>query len=93
MDTLFIEPGTMVTPVLRSADLDLPNETGLAAGSVVDVFVLGGAHPQDAGLAEGEWSAVTTATVTVTTEGTRIRTAPGEGLGYFTWFGIYPATP
>jgi hypothetical protein len=87
MDTLFIEPGTMVTPVLRSADLDLPNETGLAAGAVVDVFVLGGAHPQDAGLEEGEWRAVTTATVSI--DGTRIRTAPGAGLGYFTWFGIY----
>ncbi|MBI4917397.1 MAG: hypothetical protein HY825_16280 [Acidobacteria bacterium] len=91
MDTLFIEPGTMVTPVLRSTDLDLPNETGLAAGTVVDVYVIGGSHPQDAGLLEGEWRALTTATVTA--DGTRIRTAPGEGLGYLTWFGIYPTTP
>lgn len=88
LDTLIIEPGTMTDPVLRPAGLDLPNETGLPAGSVVDVFVVGGSHPQDAGLEEGEWSAATTATVS--TDGTRIRTADGEGLAYLTWFGIYP---
>ena len=88
LDTEVIEPGTMTDPVLRPAGLDLPNDSGLAAGAVVDVFVLGGAHPQHAGLAEGEWAA--SATATVSTDGTRIRTAAGEGLAYLTWFGIYP---
>jgi hypothetical protein len=54
LDTFLIEPGTMVHPVLRFAALDLPNETGLAAGAEVDVFVLGGSHATDAGLVEGE---------------------------------------
>jgi len=87
VDSEVIEPGTMTDPVLRDAALDLPNDTGLAAGAVVDVWVLGGAHPADAGLEEGEWRALTTAAVTA--DGRRIRTAPGEGLGYLTWFGIY----
>lgn len=88
LDTELIEPGTMTDPVLRPAGLDLPNDAGLAAGTVVDVFVLGGAHPQDAGLAEGEWTAVTTATVSA--DGARIRTAAGDGVAYLTWFAIYP---
>lgn len=88
VDTEIIEPGTMTDPVLRPAGLDLPNETGLPAGAVVDVYVLGGAHPQDAGLEEGEWAAAATATVSA--DGTRIRTADGEGIAYLTWFGIYP---
>lgn len=88
VDTEIIEPGTMTDPVLRPAALDLPNDTGLPAGAVVDVFVLGGAHPQHAGLSEGEWRATVTATVSA--DGGRIRTADGEGLGYLTWFGIYP---
>jgi|GEM_PF-3052064 len=87
VDTEIIEPGTMTDPVLRAVGLDLPNDAGLAAGAVVDVFVLGGAHPQDAGLTEGEWSPAATATVSA--DGRRIRTADGEGIGYLTWFGIY----
>lgn len=87
VDTEIIEPGTMTDPMLRPAGLDLPNDAGLPVGAVVDVFVLGGAHPQDAGLTEGEWAAAVTATVSA--DG-RIRTADGEGLGYLTWFAIYP---
>jgi hypothetical protein len=86
-DTYLIEPGTMTAPVFRPAALDVPNETGLAAGTVVDVYVLGGSHAVDAAMAEGEWRATTTATVS--TDGTRIRTAAGEGFGYLTWFALY----
>ncbi len=50
VDSYVIEPGTMVDPVLRSAALDLPNETSLPAGTVVDVFVLGAVHAATAGL-------------------------------------------
>jgi hypothetical protein len=32
MDTMVIEPGTHLEPILRTARLDLPNETDLAAG-------------------------------------------------------------
>jgi hypothetical protein len=87
IDSEIIEPGTSPEPVLRNAALDLPNDTGLAAGTVVDVWVVGGAHALDAGLAEGEWRRWTSATVSA--DGTRIRTATGEGIGYLTWFGIY----
>jgi hypothetical protein len=88
LDTMVIEPGTVVEPVMVPAGLDLPNATGLAAGTVVDVFVVGGGHALEAGATEGEWRQWTTATVSA--DGSRIRTADGEGIGYLTWFGIYP---
>jgi hypothetical protein len=87
IDSEIIQPDTSADPVLVNAGLDLPNDTGLAAGTVVDVFVVGGAHALDAGLAEGEWRRMTSATVSA--DGTRIRTAAGDGIGYLTWFGIY----
>lgn len=87
-DTLVIDPADWVDPTLVPAGLDLPNETSLPAGTVLDVHVLGGIHPDPAGLAEGEWAPL--ATATVTPDGTRIRTAPDEGIGYLTWFGLYP---
>jgi len=87
LDTEIIEPDTSLDPVFLPASLDLPNDTGLAAGTVVDVYVLGGVHALDAGLAEGEWRRGTSATVSA--DGTRIRTATGDGIGYLTWFGIY----
>jgi hypothetical protein len=89
IDIYVIEPGTRFEPVLRNASLDLPNETGLAAGTAIDVYAVGGIHPTDAGIAEGEWARL--AGATVSTDGTRIQTATGEGLPYFTWFGIYEA--
>ncbi|MBW2262125.1 MAG: hypothetical protein JRG91_09150 [Deltaproteobacteria bacterium] len=87
MDALVIEPGTHLDPVFRFASLDLPNETGLAADTAVDIYLLGGVHPLDAGLFEGEWTRVVGAAVT--SDGTRIQTADGEGLGYLTWIGVY----
>jgi len=86
MDTMVIEPGTHLEPILRTARLDLPNETDLAAGTDVGIYVLGGVHPP-AGMAEGEWLRV--AGATVTSDGTRIQTADGAGPGYLTWVGVY----
>jgi hypothetical protein len=88
-DVLVIEPGTRFDPVLFPAALDLPNTTSLPADTVVDVYVLGGVHPDSAGLHEGQWAPLTTATVT--SDGTRIQTGPTEGIGYLTWFGVYEA--
>ncbi len=87
MDTMVIDPGTHLDPVFRFASLDLPNETGLAAGTALDVYVLGGVHPVDYGLFEGEWA--DSADAEVTTDGTRIQTVAGQGVGYLTWIGIY----
>jgi hypothetical protein len=87
-DVMVIEQGTDMAPVLEAAGLDLPNDAGLAAGATVDIFVLGGSHPLDAGMTEGEWRAWTTAIVSA--EGSRIQTPVGEGIGYLTWFAVYP---
>lgn len=86
IDVYVLEPGSRLAPVLRPASLDLPNTTGLPAGSNVDIYILGGLHPQDAGLLEGEWSRSVGATVSA--DGTRIQTADGEGIPYLTWFGV-----
>jgi hypothetical protein len=88
LNSQVIEPGTMVEPVFRPAGLDLPNEFGLAAGAAVDVYMVGGGH-LGTGLRSGDWARVAGATVTA--DGTRIQTLPGEGLGDLTWFGIYAA--
>jgi hypothetical protein len=88
LNSMVIEPGTMVDPVLRPAGLDLPNDYGLAPGAAVDVYMVGGGHPET-GLLSGEWERV--AGAVVTGDGTRIQTLPGEGLGDLTWFGIYAA--
>ena len=87
MDTMVIEPATHLDPVFRFASLDLPNETGLAAGTALDVYVLGGVHPLDYGLYEGEWAPM--ADAEVSSDGTRIQTVAGQGMGYLTWIGIY----
>jgi hypothetical protein len=87
IDLQVITPGTHLDPEYRAASLDLPNETGLAAGTAVDIYVIGGVHPADYGLLEGEWTRKVGATVT--SDGSRIQTADGEGLGYLTWFGVY----
>jgi hypothetical protein len=87
LEAYAIEPGTMVDPVFVSADLDLPNDLGLAADETVDIWVVGGGHATDVDMAEGEWRRWTSATVSA--DGARIRTAPGEGVGYLTWFGVY----
>jgi hypothetical protein len=87
-DAIIMQPGTFADPVLVPATIDLPNDAGLAAGSELDVYVVGGAHGLSVEAPEGEWRAWTTASVTA--DGLRIQTAPGEGLGYLTWFGLYP---
>jgi hypothetical protein len=87
IDTYVIEPGTHLDPVLRPASLDFPNETGLAPGTAVDIYILGGIHPQEVGLVEGEWARSVGATVSA--DGTRIQTAPTEGISYLTWIGVY----
>jgi hypothetical protein len=79
------EPGTTTT---TPAALDLPNETGLAPDTVVDVRVLGGSYLIHIDLMEGEWEVM--AAARVTTDGARIQTLPGEGIAYLSWFGIYP---
>lgn len=87
MDTLIMDPDSLADPVLLPAGLDLPNDLGLAAGTVVDVAVVGGAHALDADLGEGELATWTTATVSA--DGTRIQTAAGEGIGYLTWLALF----
>lgn len=87
LDTMVIEPGTVADPVISPASLDLPNTTGLGAGAEVQIFVIGGGHALEVGAHEGEWSSWLTATVSE--DGTRIRSAVGEGLGYLTWFAVY----
>lgn len=82
--TYVFEPGTHT---MMNAGLDIPNTTGLAAGTEVDVFVLGGVYTTHIDLEEGDWERL--AGATVSTDGTRIRTASGEGIGYLTWFGVY----
>lgn len=89
-DTLVTQADTFTDPVLTNAALDLPNETGLAEGTVVDIYVVGGVHGDYADLDEGEWGPVTTATVT--SDG-RIQTHPADGIGYLTWFGVYAEEP
>jgi len=79
------EPGTTTT---TPASLDLPNETGLATGTDVDVRVLGGWYLTHVDLDEGEWKVM--ATARVSTDGTRIQTVAPEGIAYLSWFGIYP---
>ena len=86
-DDLVIEGGSSFDPVLAPAGIDVPNETGLAAGAEVDIYVVGGVHAIEAGMTEGEWRSW--AVATVTPDGTRIRTAPGVGIAYLTWFAIY----
>ncbi len=88
-DTMVIEPGTRFDPVLAPAELDLPNTSSLAANAPVQFYVLGGVHPEPAGLEEGLWGLF--ATGTVSADGARIRTDPGQGIGYLTWFGVYLA--
>jgi hypothetical protein len=88
MDTFVIAPGTMVDPDLRPAALDLPNDSGLDPGDEVAVFIVGGGHAADIDAHEGDWIQATTATVSA--DGTRIQTAPGDGIGYLTWFGVVP---
>jgi hypothetical protein len=87
-DSEVIEPGTLAAPVHVPATIDVPNDTGLAAGTTLDVYVLGGAHGLQVGSYEGEWRSWTTATVTA--DGSRIRTADGDGISYLTWFALYP---
>ena len=82
--TYVLEPGTTTT---MPAALDLPNETGLAADADVDVYALGGTYLEHVDLEEGEWRMM--ASARVSTDGTRIRTLPGDGIAYLTWIGIY----
>jgi hypothetical protein len=89
-DTFVIEPGTTALPVLRPVEMDLPNRTGLPAGTAVEFRVVGGSHAADADLEEGVL--VPWATGVVGADGTRIATTPGSFEGYFTWFAVY-ATP
>jgi len=83
--TYVFEPGTTTT---SPAALDLPNATGLAPGTDVDIHVLGGSYLTHVDLLEGEWEVM--AAARVSTDGTRIQTLPGEGIAYLSWFGIYP---
>jgi hypothetical protein len=88
-DSFVVEPESSYVDLrLRSAALDVPNESGLAPGTVLDVYVLGGPHGAELDLPEGDWRPVTTATVS--DDGRRIVTAFGQGISYLTWFGIYP---
>jgi hypothetical protein len=88
-DTYIIEPGTVADPVHINAGLDLPNETGLSPGTAVDIYVVGGMYGHDIDILEGEWTRL--AGATVSTDGTRIQTAAGDGIPYLSWFGIYEA--
>lgn len=82
--TYLFEPGTTT---MAPAGLDLPNHAGLAADTDVDVYVLGSTYTTHTDLEAGDW--VRFAGARVTSDGSRIQTAPGEGIGYLTWFGVY----
>jgi hypothetical protein len=82
--TYLFEPGTTT---MAPAGLDLPNDAGLAADTDVDVYVLGSTYTTHTDLEAGDW--VRFAGARVTSDGSRIQTAPGEGIGYLTWFGVY----
>jgi hypothetical protein len=80
---VFVPSSHTMTP----AGLDLPNPTGLAPGAEVDVWVLGGVYTTHIDIEEGDW--IRRAGAVVSMDGARIRTRPGEGIGYLTWFGVY----
>ena len=65
-----------------------PNDAGLAAGTVVDLYALGGAATLNWNgdiVGEGLWEIVGEAEVT--SDGSTIRTRPGAGLPFGTWVG------
>jgi hypothetical protein len=68
--------------------VSFPNDAGLEAGTVVDLFGLGGAATlrwDGSTVPEGHWDVIGEAQVTP--DGSRIETRPGEGLPFATWVG------
>ena len=69
----------------------LPNETGLPAGSQVELSVLGGLdckRPDGTSVPEAGWEAIGTGTVSA--DGSMIDSDPGVGLPCLTWLGYRP---
>lgn len=68
--------------------VSFPNTAGLAAGTAVDLYILGdgATNTWDGDLVhEGEFAVIGEAVVSQ--DGTRIETKPGEGLPFGTWVG------
>jgi len=68
--------------------VSFPNTAGLAAGTVVDLYGLGGALTarwNGETVPEGSWEVVGEAEVTA--DGSRIQTRTGQGLPFATWVG------
>jgi len=68
--------------------ISFPNEAGLSAGTVVDLYGLGGAATSmwdGKEVHEGSWQVIGEAQVSA--DGSRIETRPGQGLPFATWIG------
>lgn len=76
---------------LKSEDalhVSFPNDKGLAAGTVVNLYALGGAATStwnNTPVHEGHWDIIGEAEVS--SDGSRIETRAGEGLPFGTWVG------
>ncbi len=71
-----------------AAHVSFPNTAGLEAGTVVDLYALGGVSCYDwdnEHIEEGAWTVVESATVSA--NGTRIKSDSGRGLPFLTWIG------
>jgi hypothetical protein len=88
-DLAVFAPEMEVRPDAKDAvHVSFPNEAGLAAGTVVDLYGLGGAATSlwdGEDVHEGAWEIIGEAQVS--SDGARIETRPGEGLPFATWVG------
>lgn len=82
-------PEVEVKPDAKDAlHVSFINDQGLASGTVVDLYALGGGSTKKwdgAQLHEGHWEVIGEAVVT--SDGSRIETRAGEGLPFGTWVG------
>ncbi len=88
-DLAVFAPEIEVQPDAKDAiHVSFPNDAGLAAGTVVDLYGLGGAATSGwdgEDVHEGAWEVIGEAVVS--SDGARIETRPGEGLPFATWVG------
>ena len=88
-DLAVFAPEMEVKPDAKDAvHVSFPNDAELAAGTVVDLYGLGGAATSawdGEDVHEGAWKIIGEAEVS--SDGARIETRPGEGLPFATWVG------
>jgi hypothetical protein len=81
-------------PLTTSVGVRIPNETALAAGTSVELWVLGGLDsrlPDDTRIEEGTWA--TFGRGTVSADGATIESDPGVRLPALTWLGYRLPAP